>query len=177
MTAEIYALCHPLTQEVRYIGKANNSAKRLRSHLRDMRTRDYPVYRWMRKLAASWLCPVVKVLETTEDWREAEVRLIEQSRARGVRLLNVAAGGDQPACSPETRSANGKRLVAMLRANPVQARLRDLKRLIMTNIREGRGSNYTRIRLRAAADANPKLFGIFSSIPFASQEGTHGRRV
>lgn len=175
--AEIYALCHPTTREVRYIGKANDSAKRLKSHLRDMRTRDYPVYRWMRKLAASGLCPVVKVLETTENWREAEMRLIEQSRARGDRLLNVADGGDEPACSPETRSANGRALNAMLRANPLQAKLRDLKRLLMTNIRQGRGSNYTRLSLRASADANPKLFGLFADIQFLPQEGTHARRA
>ena len=47
---EIYALLCPNTKDVRYIGKANDSEKRLKSHIRDSRRRNTPVYCWIKKL-------------------------------------------------------------------------------------------------------------------------------
>ena len=107
-SACIYALCDPVTGEVRYIGKANDPEKRLKSHLRDARSRRTPVYCWINKLTSNGEKPVLKVLEWATDWREAERRLITQYRESGARLLNVAEGGDEPACSYATRAANGK---------------------------------------------------------------------
>ena len=114
--AEIYALCCPDTGEIRYIGKANNSAKRLASHIRDSRRRTFPVSCWIKKLSADGKRPVLKLLEAAEDWREAERRWIAVSRARGDRLLNLADGGDEPFCSYEVRASNGAK-VAQQRAD------------------------------------------------------------
>jgi|SRR5215217_2940168 len=109
MTAEIYALIGPHDGAVRYIGKANDSAKRLKSHLRDARRRKTPVYDWINMLAKSGMRPTFRVLEIADDWVEAERRLIAEARSRGERLLNVADGGDEPFCSPEVRAANGRK--------------------------------------------------------------------
>jgi hypothetical protein len=49
-TAEIYGLLDPRDGKLRYIGKAVCAAKRLKSHLRDARKRDTPVYRWINEL-------------------------------------------------------------------------------------------------------------------------------
>lgn len=106
--SEIYALIDPRDGAIRYIGKANDSAKRLKSHIRDARRRRTPVYDWLNKLMAMGLAPSVVILETCEDWIEAEKRHIAQARAQGMRLLNVAEGGNEPYCSPETRAANGR---------------------------------------------------------------------
>jgi hypothetical protein len=47
----------PATNEVRYIGKANDSMKRLKTHIRDSRRRNTPVYSWIKKLASKGLVP------------------------------------------------------------------------------------------------------------------------
>ena len=103
----IYALSDPRTGEVRYIGKANNPCARLKSHIRDSRRRNTPVYCWIRHLHNSGIAPVMSVMEWAQDWREAEKRQISAHRANGARLLNVADGGDEPFCSTEQRKRNG----------------------------------------------------------------------
>ena len=110
MTATIYALVDPRDQSVRYIGKANDPAKRLASHMRDSTRRDTPVYRWIRKLAALGMSPTMEVIVTcsVEDWPAMERRAIATLRAAGARLLNVAEGGDEPYCSPEVRKQNAR---------------------------------------------------------------------
>ena len=115
---EIYGLYDPNTNELRYIGKANDSKKRLASHIRDARRRDYPVYRWINKLLSNRQFPVMKVLLVTdsERWKEDEKRIIKETRESGVKLLNVAEGGDAPYCSRETRAANGKKNSVLLRS-------------------------------------------------------------
>jgi len=91
---------------LRYIGKANSPEARLKTHMRDSRRRDTPLYRWIRKNGT----PQLRILETDcVDWREAERRLITAARARGEKLLNLADGGDEPFCPPEVRRANGLR--------------------------------------------------------------------
>lgn len=103
---EIYGLLDPVTGELRYIGKANNAAKRLKSHLRDMKRRKSPLYGWLGKLDQP---PNIKILERTLDWKEAERRLIAEYRGKGERLLNLADGGDEPFCPKEIRAANGQK--------------------------------------------------------------------
>lgn len=103
--ASIYGL-YDATGNLRYIGKANDPAKRLAGHMRDCRTRDTPVYRWIRKNGR----PRMEVLEAEcVDWREAERRSIAEARARGDKLLNVADGGDEPHCPMAVRRENGRR--------------------------------------------------------------------
>lgn len=90
---------------LRYIGKANCCKARLRGHMRDALRRNTPLYAWIKKHGE----PEMRVLESDcTDWREAERRLIAEARARGDKLLNLADGGDQPFCPPETRKRNGR---------------------------------------------------------------------
>jgi hypothetical protein len=115
---EIYGLHHPETGELRYIGKANNAARRLSGHLRDQRRRNTPLYCWIRKLTEQNLCPEVQVLLVCEPdaWERYERALIAQQRAHGARLLNLADGGDQPYCPPEARARHAQKMVAASRS-------------------------------------------------------------
>lgn len=167
MQAEIYALLDPRTDEVRYIGKANNAAKRLQTHLRDAHRRDTPVYRWMRKLLDLGMRPRVEVLEVTADWREAEMRLIAVTRARGVRLLNVAEGGDQPYCAPEVRAANGRKVAALRKNDPLAKRIWEIKRTLGAAYRKGELSEHAVNCMRVAAVRNPHIFGHWANLPYA----------
>lgn len=110
-TITIYALCCPDIGEVRYIGKANDMEKRLKSHVADMGRRDYPLYRWMRKLNRECKLPVVKAISTACDatWQQEEIDAIRRARESGARLLNIADGGQSPFCPHEVRVENGRK--------------------------------------------------------------------
>jgi len=107
--AEIYSLRHPDTGEIRYIGKAANTYKRLKSHLRDSSRRNTPVYCWMRSLGKPPHA-IVEAVAIGPDWQSLEKQVITQYKADGARLLNVAEGGDEPFCSREVRHRNGVKL-------------------------------------------------------------------
>lgn len=162
--AEIYGLFDPRTNELRYIGKANNAQKRLKSHLRDADRRNTPVYCWIRKLRDLGLTPRMQVLEIASDWKEAERRLIAVSRARGDKLLNVADGGDEPYCNLGTRISNAKTLNKDIAADPLRRWLRETKRRMITAYLRGELKESTIVKLRAAAAKNPAMFACFADL-------------
>lgn len=164
---DIYALTDPRTGEDRYIGKANDAAKRLKSHIRDARRRDTPVYRWIRKLGDLGLAPGVRVLGKVrvQDWPRTEALFIEKAKRQGVRLLNVAAGGDEPFCPTEVRAANGRRVAEAIHRDPFAKKVWKLKQSIGLNLKQGYVSNAARARLRQAAIDCPALFGAYAAIP------------
>jgi hypothetical protein len=164
MMATIYALCEPATGEVRYIGKANDAQARLKSHIRDSNRRNTPVYAWMRSLARAGRRPALRVLLDSERWQDDERRLIAEYRAAGARLLNVAEGGDEPACTPEVRVRNARRLVQALMANERLAFVQRAKRQLAMGLRQGTLPESAKATMRAAAARSPRLFGEWSSV-------------
>lgn len=146
---------------LRYIGKANDPAARLASHLRDSRRRQTPLYAWIRKHG----CPAMRLLEANcADWREAERRLIAEARARGDDLLNIADGGDEPHCSVAQRAENGRANAAKLHANPRARRVWELKKAIGTGLKRGYVSDQAKATLRLAAARATHLFGAWANI-------------
>lgn len=128
-SVEIYGLTCPDTGRVRYVGKANDSAERYKSHTREARRtgRKTPVYHWFRSLSEVGKQPGMVVLATVpqgQDWRPVEMRLIAEHRANG-KMLNVADGGDEPHCSPETRAANGAKVLKLIQSDPIRLGLRN----------------------------------------------------
>ena len=116
--ASIYALFDPKDGSVIYIGKANDPAARLASHMRDSRRRDTPIYRWIRENGKPGM---VVLKRDCEDWKSEERRLIAEARSMGQAHLNVAAGGDEPCPTPESlkraaATANRKRPANVMRA-------------------------------------------------------------
>lgn len=130
MTA-IYALTGP-DGAIRYIGKANDPAARLKSHVRDARRRNTPVACWIRSLAAKGSAPAMVVLaEVAEsDWPEAEALVIEAHRRAGHRLLNLAAGGAEPFCPVSVRADNGRRVAAGIHGNPKRRALWECRKVL-----------------------------------------------
>lgn len=92
MAAFIYALCEPDTMEVRYVGKATNTARRLGQHICEARSRITPKDQWIYALSLRGHKPALVVLTETENWDAEERRLIAYHRLGG-RLLNIADGG------------------------------------------------------------------------------------
>lgn len=94
--AFIYGLVDPRTNEVRYIGKTQQSPNiRLRAHMLD-RSNCHRVH-WLRELAALGLEPDIVLLEAIEGawpWQESERYWIAHGRKVGWRLTNNTSGGD-----------------------------------------------------------------------------------
>lgn len=127
----IYALADPDTGEVRYIGKANDANKRLLSHMRTMHRKDYPVYRWMRKLGKA---PAIVVLRCVgvDAWPEAEREEIAKARAAGSRLLNATDGGNQPQPTSAQCAAAARAAVRAREATPYRKRVNEYIRKMGT---------------------------------------------
>lgn len=153
---DIYSLSDPLTGEVRYIGKARYAARRFASHLRDSRHRNTPVYLWIRELASQGCVPTMAVIERTNavDWPDREKQLIASHRASNARLLNVAAGGNEPHCPRHIRAANG-RAVASTR----NKRLWKLRRDLGQALKDGYVSEVTKEKMRS----RPDVFAAFAA--------------
>lgn len=146
---------------LRYIGKANDAQRRLKSHMRDARRRNTPLYAWLRKHGV----PEIRVLEADcEDWVEAERRLIAEARAQGVALLNLADGGDQPSCPAEVRATNGRRNARAVHDDPERKRFWRLKKEMGALLKRGYVSAETRGKLREAAKRHPHLFGEWANV-------------
>jgi hypothetical protein len=153
VSASIYALTDPVTGEIRYIGKANDVQIRFKQHIRAAKKKSTPLYRWVNDLLDAGATPNVIVLETCDDWEEAEQRLIAKHRIGG-RLLNVAEGGQQGYCPPEICAANG-------RAN---AKKRDKRKWALMQklgsaLKRGHVSEVTKTKMRS----RPDVFGQFAA--------------
>jgi hypothetical protein len=157
---EIYGLFDPRSGELRYIGKAANAERRLKSHKRDAKRRTTPVYVWMRDLAQAGMSPALKVLETTgADWQSVERRLIAKHLEAGADLLNLAPGGNEPSCSTAVRAENGRK-VAASRDKVIWRIKRDLGDFL----KRGYLSEHTKEKMRQAARAKPAMFGDWAGI-------------
>lgn len=93
MEAIIYALCDPITHEIRYVGKTQMGLpKRMARHHGD-KTSTYRG-KWLRSLKEQGIKPVVHVLEETCEWVEAEQFWIAYFKSLGARLANATLGGE-----------------------------------------------------------------------------------
>lgn len=97
-TTYIYALCHPGTNEVRYVGKTTCLKKRLQSHIDYARSKNKqrPVSDWINSLIKKGLKPVIVELEicASDIWAEREMFWIKKYKSNSARLLNLTDGGE-----------------------------------------------------------------------------------
>lgn len=95
MPTYIYALCCPVSGEIRYVGKTINLRTRLRAHLKAKNEKTHKQY-WVNSVAAKGLVPIFEILEEIPseiDWQESERFWISYLRFIGCRLTNSIAGG------------------------------------------------------------------------------------
>ena len=84
----IYTLSHPITNEVRYVGKTINIRRRYKQHLYDKRQKHK--YAWIQSLKNEGLKPVLTIIEECEtNWQEREIYWIKQFD----NLINYLEGG------------------------------------------------------------------------------------
>lgn len=100
MPTLIYTLSHPLTKDVRYVGKTSRTLRqRLSQHISKSKSPATPCGWWIKKLQDEGLCPNIDLIETVQDdsdWEECERHWISIYRDRGSSLLNLRDGGQGP---------------------------------------------------------------------------------
>lgn len=94
----IYALCDPITKEIRYVGKTIQSLKYrlIYGHLRDVERSNNYRSCWIKSLLKKNLIPEIIELDSIEssNWEWLEQYWISQCKSWGFRLTNLTDGGD-----------------------------------------------------------------------------------
>lgn len=167
--AFIYCLIDPLSGDVRYVGKANDVMKRYASHIKDSGRRMTPVYSWIRSLTKIGEAPLVATLSRCPAgrWREFEASAIAEHRKTS-KLLNVADGGDEPACPVEVRRKNGATVAKSIHSNAKGKKAWRLKHMMGICLKDDsigtECKDRIKAKLRMAASLNPMLFGGWASL-------------
>jgi len=92
----IYTLEHPITNEIRYVGRTNNIKGRLATHLYSSKTGTTHKDRWINSLIKIGLKPIIKVLDeldSIEECLKTEEYWIAQFKAWDFQLTNYCDGG------------------------------------------------------------------------------------
>jgi hypothetical protein len=123
----IYALCHPGTGEIRYIGQTVKPLnQRLNGHVSDHKNSHKT--NWVNTLKAQGLRPVIQLLEegdwTQEECDAREIEWIAWGRDGQLALTNIADGGrvNENSCSPEQRAAHSEFMKKWHAENPDKRR-------------------------------------------------------
>lgn len=94
-TTAIYVLKDPITDVVRYVGKANDPFTRFQQHLVASRGSSY-TSRWVRSILNSGRKPILQIIDEVpvNEWPSWEVAYIEFFKESGCNLVNGTLGGD-----------------------------------------------------------------------------------
>ena len=95
-TTNIYILIDPITQEVRYVGKANNITQRYKAHLNRARKHQIHKKNWINSLKKQGVKPLIEVIDVVpiSEWIFWETYWISQFKVWGFDLINYTLGGD-----------------------------------------------------------------------------------
>jgi len=93
----IYKLLHPLTKEVRYVGKTTNTNRRLSSHISEAKLNKSKRYvlNWINSLLKQDLKPLLEIIEVCDKniWQKREQYWIKYYRDLNSNLCNICDGG------------------------------------------------------------------------------------
>lgn len=95
-TTNIYTLTDPRTNEIRYVGKANNVTQRYLAHLNRARKHQIHKLNWINSLRKDGLKPILQIIDVVpiEEWIFWETYWISQIKTWGFNLINYTQGGD-----------------------------------------------------------------------------------
>lgn len=93
----IYVLLDPRTNEIRYLGKTNDTKERLYGHLYEKGKLGHK-FKWIQQLKKLGLKPIIEILDTVpkeeeEFWERHYISLL---KSWGIRLTNFTDGGNNP---------------------------------------------------------------------------------
>lgn len=95
-TTFIYTLSNPITNEVRYVGKANDLTQRYKNHLKFKVWRKNHKNDWIMSLIKMGIKPKMEVIDivSIDEWMFWEQYWISQFRSWGFNLVNGTFGGE-----------------------------------------------------------------------------------
>lgn len=95
-TTYIYTLSDPRTNEIRYVGKTNNPAQRLKAHMNNCRDKGTHKRNWIQSLRCLGLKPILEIIDEVpiESWQFWEQWWYQILKGWGFRLVNSTIGGD-----------------------------------------------------------------------------------
>lgn len=110
-TTNIYILIDPITNLVRYVGKANNISQRYKAHLNRARNHQIHKKRWIASLRSKGLKPIIEVIDVVpiDEWVFWESYWIGQFKAWGFNLINYTYGGDGSTFANQTSFKKGNK--------------------------------------------------------------------
>ena len=108
----IYVLIDPRTNEVRYVGKANNISQRYQAHLNRARKHQTHKKNWLKQLKREGLKPIIEVIDVVpiDEWQYWETYWISQMKQWGFNLVNYTNGGDGCTFANHTSFKNGHKI-------------------------------------------------------------------
>lgn len=111
MKVSIYTLEHPITKEVRYVGKTKNPTQRFYNHCNKLHNENTHKRNWISSLKKQGLKPTMTVLDEVDEleWKYWEKYWIEQFRQWGFALVNHTAGGEGLTTGNQTSFKKGQR--------------------------------------------------------------------
>jgi hypothetical protein len=111
-TTNIYVLIDPITDQVRYVGKANNVLDRFSNHMNRAKRHTPHKLAWINSLKQKGLKPIVEVVDVVpiDDWQFWEVYWISQFKTWGFDLLNYTWGGDGATFANQTSFKKGRKV-------------------------------------------------------------------
>lgn len=99
MEIYIYTLSHPITKEIRYVGKTKSIKQRLKSHIdysKNKKRKPRYVSDWILSLLKNNLKPIITIIEITDNknWVNREIYWISHFRNLKFNLCNLTDGGE-----------------------------------------------------------------------------------
>lgn len=115
-TTNIYTLTDPITNEVRYVGKANDISQRYKSHLNGARKHQIHKKNWINSLKKLKLKPIIDVIDIVpiNEWVFWETYWISQFKSWGCNLINYTMGGDGCTFANQTSFKKGENTRAIV---------------------------------------------------------------
>lgn len=111
-TTNIYVLIDPITNMVRYVGKANDVSQRYKAHLNRARKHQTHKKNWIEKLKKKGLKPIIEIIDIVpiDEWVFWETYWISQMKTWGFDLINYTNGGDGCTFGNQTSFKKGHQL-------------------------------------------------------------------
>ena len=108
-TVYIYTLEHPITEEIRYVGKTKNPKMRFHNHCNKLHNEKSHKRNWINKLKKEGLKPKMKILDEVleSEWKFWERFWINQLKQWNFNLVNHTSGGDGSTLGNETSFKKG----------------------------------------------------------------------
>lgn len=109
-TVYIYTLEHPITEEIRYVGKTKNPKMRFHNHCNKLHNEKSHKRNWINKLKKEGLKPKMKILDEVleSEWKFWERFWINQLKQWNFNLVNHTSGGDGLTLGNETSFKKGQ---------------------------------------------------------------------